>query len=94
MFAMKKILLLVALSFGNCFAGDIIQTSGGEYAGYINGRMIITASGSYGGVILNERMIVTPESSYGGFVTGEGVVIGAPSNTAGFISNWDDRDVK
>jgi large subunit ribosomal protein L21 len=26
MFAMKKILLLVALSFGNCFAGDIIQT--------------------------------------------------------------------
>jgi hypothetical protein len=94
MFAMKKILLVTALSLSRCFAGDIIQTAGGQYAGYVNDEIITTASSTYGGVILNERMIVRPDSSYGGFVTSEGVVIGAPSNTAGFISDWDDRDVE
>jgi hypothetical protein len=94
MFAMKKILLLVALSLGHCFAGDIIQTADGEYAGYINGRMITTASSTYGGVILNRKMIVDADSSYGGFVTRGGTVIDASQNTAGFISRWRDVDVE
>jgi hypothetical protein len=94
MLAMKKILLLVALSLSHCFAGDIIQTSGGEYAGYINGRMITTASSTYGGVILNRKMIVDADSSYGGVVTRSGTIIDASQNTAGFISRWRDVDVE
>jgi hypothetical protein len=91
---MKKILLVTVLSLSRCFAGDIVQDSGGEYVGYVNGRMITTASGSYGGVILNRKMIVDNSSSYGGYVTGTGAVIDASGSTAGFIMNWADRDVE
>ena len=89
-----RVVALSALSFSRCFAGEIIQTSGGEYAGYINGRMITTASSTYGGVILNRKMIVDADSSYGGFVTRGGTVIDASQNTAGFISRWRDVDIE
>lgn len=83
-----------ALSLSRCLAGDIIQTAGGEYAGYVNGRMITTASSSYGGVILNRKMIVDADSSYGGVVTSGGTIIDESQNTAGFISRWRDVDVE
>jgi hypothetical protein len=91
---MKKILLVTALSLSRCFAGDIIQTAGGQYAGYINGRMITTASSTYGGVILARKMIVDADSAYGGIVTRGGTVIDASQNTAGFISRWKDVDIE
>ena len=75
-------------------AGDIIQTSCGAYAGYVNGRMITTESSEYGGVILNGRMVVKPDSSYGGYITRNGAIIDETVNTAGFISRWEDADVK
>jgi hypothetical protein len=75
-------------------AGDIIQTSGGTYAGYVNDRMITTSYSQYGGVILNGRMVVKPDCSYGGYITRNGAIIDEAGNTAGFISSWKDEDDK
>ncbi len=88
--------LIVVLTLMACksVAGDIIQTSGGTYAGYVNGRMITTSSSEYGGVILNGRMVVKPDSSYGGYITRNGAIIDESGNTAGFISRWEDRNEK
>jgi hypothetical protein len=74
--------------------GEIIQTSGGAYAGYVNGRMITTESSEYGGVILNGRMVVKPDSSYGGYITRNGAIIDEAGNTSGFISSWKDKNEK
>ncbi len=88
--------LIVVLTLMACkpVAGDIIQTSGGTYAGYVNGRMITTSSSQYGGVILNGRMLVKPDCSYGGYITRNGAIIDESGNTTGFISRWEDVDVK
>jgi uncharacterized protein YceK len=88
--------LIVVLTLMACksVAGDIIQTSGGTYAGYVNGRMITTSSSQYGGVILNGRMVVKPDSSYGGYITENGAIIDKTGNTAGFISEWEDKNEK
>ena len=88
--------LMVVLAFVTCksIAGDIIQTSGGAYDGYVNGRMITTSSSEYGGVILNGRMVVKPDSSYGGYINRNGVIIDEAGNTSGFISKWDERNDK
>ena len=88
--------LIVVLTLMACksVAGDIIQTSGGTYAGYVNGRMITTSSSQYGGVILNGRMVVKPDCSYGGYITRNGAINDESGNTAGFISRWEDVDVK
>ena len=89
-----KLMVLLALVACKSVAGDIIQTSGGAYAGYVNGRMITTESSEYGGVILNGRMVVKPDSSYGGYITGNGAIIDETGNTAGFISEWEDTNEK
>ena len=91
---LPKLMVLLALMACKTVAGDIIQTSGGAYAGYVNGRMITTSSSQYGGVILNGRMVVKPDSSYGGYITRNGAIIDESGNTAGFISRWEDVDVK
>jgi uncharacterized protein YceK len=91
---LPKLMVLLALVACKTVAGDIIQTSGGAYAGYVNGRMITTSSSQYGGVILNGRMVVKPDSSYGGYITGNGAIIDETVNTAGFISSWEDRNDK
>ena len=91
---LPKLGVLLALMACKSVAGDIIQTSGGTYAGYVNGRMITTESSEYGGVILNGRMVVKPDSSYGGYITGNGAIIDETVNTAGFISSWEDRNDK
>ena len=87
-------MVLLALMACKSVAGDIITTSGGTYAGYVNGRMITTEASEYGGVILNGRMVVKPDSSYGGYITRNGAIIDEAGNTAGFISRWEDVDVK
>ena len=86
--------LIVALALMACesIAGDIIQTSGGTYAGYVNGRMITTSSSQYGGVILNGRMVVKLDSSNGGYITRNGAIIDEAGNTSGFISQWKKSD--
>ena len=89
-----KLIVVLALLACKSVAGDIIQTTGGAYAGYVNGRMITTESSEYGGVILNGRMVVKPDSSYGGYTTGNGAIIDETGNTAGFISEWEDRNEK
>ncbi len=89
-----KLILLLALMACKSVAGDIITTSGGTYAGYVNGRMITTEASEYGGVILNGRMVVKPDSSYGGYITGNGAIIDKVGNTAGFISEWEDKSEK
>jgi len=89
-----KLIFVLALIACKSVAGDIITTSGGAYAGYVNGRMITTESSEYGGVILNGRMVVKPDSSYGGYITGNGAIIDETGNTAGFISEWEDRNEK
>ena len=88
--------LIVVLALVACktVAGDIIQTSGGGYAGYVNGTMITTSSSQYGGVILNGRMLVKPDCSYGGYITRNGAIIDEAGNTSGFISNWKDKNEK
>ena len=91
---LPKLIVVLALIVCKSVAGDIITTSGGTYAGYVNGRMITTESSEYGGVILNGRMLVKPDSSYGGYITRNGAIIGETGNTAGFISRWEDADVK
>ena len=91
---LPKLMVVLALMACKSVAGDIIQTTGGAYAGYVNGRMITTESSEYGGVILNGRMVVKPDSSYGGYITGNGVIIDQTGNTAGFISEWEDRNEK
>ena len=91
---LPKLIVLLALMACKSIAGDIIQTSGGAYAGYVNGRMITTSSSEYGGVILNGRMVVKPDSSYGGYITRNGAIIDEAGNTAGFISSWEDRNEK
>ena len=91
---LPKLIVLLALVACRSIAGDIIQTSGGAYDGYVNGRMITTSSSEYGGVILNGRMVLKPDSSYGGYITGNGAIIDESGNTAGFISRWEDVDVK
>ena len=91
---LKKLMVLLALMACKSIAGDIIQTSGGAYDGYVNGRMITTSSSQYGGVILNGRMVVKPDSSYGGYITGNGAIIDGAGNTAGFISEWEDKNEK
>ena len=89
-----KLMVLLALVACKSVAGDIIQTSGGAYAGYVNGRMITTSSSEYGGVILNGRMVVKPDCSYGGYITRNGAIIDETGNTAGFISSWEDKNEK
>ena len=91
---LPKLMALFALMACKSIAGDIIQTSGGAYDGYVNGRMITTSSSEYGGVILNGRMVVKPDCSYGGYITRNGAIIDESGNTAGFISRWEDVDVK
>ena len=91
---LPKLMVLLALMACKSVAGDIIQTTGGAYAGYVNGRMITTESSEYGGVILNGRMVLKPDSSYGGYITGNGAIIDETGNTAGFISSWEDRNDK
>ena len=91
---LPKLIVVLALMACKSVAGDIIQTTGGAYAGYVNGRMITTESSEYGGVILNGRMVVKPDSSYGGYITGNGAIIDETVNTAGFISSWEDRNDK
>jgi hypothetical protein len=87
-----KLIVLLALMTSKSVGGDIIQTSGGAYAGYVNGRMITTESSEYGGVILNGRMVVKPDSSYGGYITRNGAIIDETGKTAGFISKWEKSD--
>ena len=89
-----NLIVVLALMACKSVAGDIITTSGGAYAGYVNGRMITTESSEYGGVILNGRMVVKPDSSYGGYITRNGAIIDESGNTAGFISRWEDRNEK
>ncbi len=89
---LPKLMVLLALMACKSIAGDIIQTSGGTYAGYVNGRMITTSSSEYGGVILNGRMVVKPDSSYGGYITRNGAIIDEAGNTSGFISKWKKGD--
>ena len=91
---LPKLIVVLALMACKSVAGDIIQTSGGAYAGYVNGRMITTSSSEYGGVILNGRMVVKSDCSYGGYITGNGAIIDETVNTAGFISSWEDRNDK
>ena len=91
---LPKLGVLLGLIACKSVAGDIIQTSVGAYAGYVNGRMITTESSEYGGVILNGRMVVKPDSSYGGYITGNGAIIDETGNTAGFISEWEDTNEK
>jgi len=91
---LPKLMALLALMACKTVAGDIIQTSGGAYAGYVNARMITTSSSQYGGVILNGRMLVKPDCSYGGYITRNGAIIDEAGNTSGFISRWEDVDVK
>ena len=91
---LPKLMVLLALVACRLIAGDIIQTSGGTYAGYVKGRMITTSSSEYGGVILNGRMVVKPDCSYGGYITRNGAIIDESGNTAGFISSWEDRNEK
>ena len=91
---LPKLMVLLVLMACKTVAGDIIQISGGAYAGYVNGRMITTSSSEYGGVILNGRMVVKPDCSYGGYITMNGAVIDETGNTAGFISEWEDRNEK
>lgn len=89
-----KLMVVLALMACRSIAGDIIQTSGGAYDGYVNGRMITTSSSEYGGVILNGRMVVKPDCSYGGYITRNGAIIDETGNTAGFISSWEDKNEK
>ena len=91
---LQKLMVLLALMACKSIAGDIIQTSGGAYDGYVNGRMITTSSSEYGGVILNGRMVVKPDCSYGGYITRNGAIIDETGNTAGFISSWEDKNEK
>ena len=91
---LPKPIVLLALMACKSVAGDIITTSGGAYAGYVNGRMITTESSEYGGVIMNGRMVVKPDSSYGGYITRNGAIIDESGNTAGFISSWEDKNEK
>jgi len=91
---LPKLIVVLALMACKSAAGDIITTSGGAYAGYVNGRMITTESSEYGGVILNGRMVVKPDCSYGGYITGNGAIIDEVGNTAGFISEWKDKNEK
>ena len=89
---LPKLMVLLALVACRSIAGDIIQTSGGTYAGYVNGRMITKSSSEYGGVILNGRMVVKPDSSYGGYITRNSAIIDDVGNTSGFISKWKESD--
>ena len=89
-----KLMVVLALMACKSIAGDVIQTSGGAYDGYVNGRMITTSSSQYGGVILNGRMVVKPDCSYGGYITRNGAIIDETGNTAGFISSWEDKNEK
>ena len=91
---LPKLIVLLALMACKSIAGDIIQTSGGAYDGYVNGRMITTSSSQYGGVILNGRMVVKPDCSYGGYITRNGAIIDEAGNTSGFVSSWKDEDDK
>ena len=91
---LPKLIVVLALIACKLIAGDIITTSGGAYAGYVNGRMVTTESSEYGGVILNGRMVVKPDSSYGGYINGNGSIIDEAGNTAGFISEWEDKNEK
>ena len=91
---LPKLGVLLGLIACKSIAGDIIQTSGGAYAGYVNGRMITTESSEYGGVILNGRMVVKPNCSYGGYITRNDAIIDESGNTAGFISSWEDKNEK
>ena len=91
---LPKLIVVLALMAAKSIAGEIITTSGGTYAGYVNGRMITTESSEYGGVILNGRMVVKPDCSYGGYITGNGAIIDEAGNTSGFVSSWKDEDDK
>ena len=89
-----KLIVVLGLMACKLVAGDIITTSGGAYAGYVNGRMITTESSEYGGVMMNGRMLVKPDCSYGAYITGNGAIIDQTGNTAGFISEWEDKNDK
>ena len=87
-------MVVFALMACKSVAGDIITTSGGAYAGYVNGRMITTESSEYGGVILNGRVVVKPDCSYAGYITGNGAIIDETGNTAGSVllkPRWSTR---
>jgi hypothetical protein len=93
MFAMKKILLLVALSLGHCFAGDLTDATG-NYGGSVYRTSYSTSTGEYGGSIFRNRNLSDASGNYAGYLTRNGSIVDAKGAYGGFISRFGNTDVE
>jgi hypothetical protein len=92
MFAMKKILLVTALSLSRCFAGDLTDASG-EYGGSAYRTSYSTSTGAYGGSIFRNGSLSDRSGNYAGYITRNGSIVDSKGAYGGFISRFKDIDV-
>jgi hypothetical protein len=91
MFAMKKILLLVALSFGNCFAGDLLLDETGTYSGMLDRGIRTTRTGAIDGMVSRNRSWVSDRSGrFDGFITRDGTVFDSRGRFSGLTDRLKD----
>ena len=93
MLAMKKILLLVVLSLGYCFAGDLTDATG-NYGGSAYRTSYSTSTGAYGGSIYSNRNLSDSSGKYGGYITSNGSIVKADGSYGGFLSRFKDIDLE
>jgi hypothetical protein len=91
MFAMKKILLLVVLSFGNCFAGDLLLDETGTYSGMLDRGIRTTRIGAIDGMVSRNRSWVSSRSGrFDGFITRDGTVFDSRGRFSGLTDRLKD----
>jgi hypothetical protein len=91
MFAMKKILLLVALSLGRCFAGDLLLDDTGTYSGMLDRGIRTTRTGAIDGMVSRNRSWVSNRSGrFDGFITKDGTVFDSRGRFSGLTDRLKD----
>jgi len=94
MFAMKKILLVTALSLSRCFAGDLTLDETGTYSGMLNGNIRTTTTGAYNGYVFRNGSLTDKYGAYAGRIANDGTMFDSWGRFAGRVYNWSKPDVE
>jgi hypothetical protein len=91
MLAMKKILLLVVLSLGHCFAGDLLLDETGTYSGMLDRGIRTTRTGAIDGMVSRNRSWVSDRNGrFDGFITRDGTVFDSRGRFSGLTDRLKD----
>jgi hypothetical protein len=91
MFAMKKILLVTALSLSRCFAGDLLLDATGTYSGMLDRGIRTTKTGSIDGMVSRNRSWVSDRNGrFDGFITRDGTVFDSRGRFSGLTDRLKD----